>query len=281
MPPKNHSRNLRLIASIVALGIIGGSVWYTQFHKDTALTFEDASKDQKELLQEIRTVQPDDHIRGNPDAKLVFVVYSDFGCPFCNKFHDTMEQIIDQYGRGGDVAWVFRHIPLTQLHPQANVYALASECVAKHGGNQAFWKFADSLFEAKKPESEVSAQEIVSLAQAAGVGADTFTACMESDELQKRITTDFDEARATGAEGSPFTVLITQHDRVSFGGARPYVAVASATETILKTIGITTIERPDASNSASNQFTDALRQTPPSTQPTDTATTASSTAPLP
>jgi protein-disulfide isomerase len=281
MPPKNHSRHLRIIATIIALVIVGGSIWYTQFRNDPEISFENTSKDQKELLKDIRGVQSDDHVRGNPDAKLVFIVYSDFGCPFCNKFHKTMEQIIEKYGRSGDVAWVFRHVPLVQLHPQANVYALASECVAKHAGNQGFWKFSDSLFDAKKPDSEVSAQDIVTLAQTAGVGADTFTSCMESNELQDRVTRDFDEARAAGAEGSPYTVIVTPNDRVSFGGARPYVAVASATETILKTIGITTLERPDTAASASDQFTNELRQTPPPAPilGTTTSTTSTSTQP--
>src|SRR3989344_3220504 len=56
-----------------------------------------------------------DHIRGSADAKVVFIEYSDFDCPFCKSFHPTAKQIFDKYG--GEVSWIYRHFPLEQLHP--------------------------------------------------------------------------------------------------------------------------------------------------------------------
>lgn len=259
MPPRNKHR--LIIAAIVALIVIGASVWYTQFRAPEEIPFKNDEDDTK-LLEAIRPLQATDHVRGNPAAKLVYIVYSDFGCPYCKEFHTTMQAIADKYGREGNVAWVFRQMPLVQLHPQANMYALSSECVAKLGGNQAFWKFADLLFQKKVPDTEVSASELVALAVGSGVDANGFTACMQSNDLQARITQDFDEARAAGAQGSPFTIIMTQNQRVSFEGKRPVESMVGATEAVLRTISITTLESPGTTDSVGAQFTKQLQEGP-------------------
>jgi len=93
----------------------------------------------------IPEVTEDDHIRGNTDAKVFFVEYSDIDCPFCSQLHETMIDVVDNYDPG-DVAWVYRHFPLTNIHPTAAVKAEASECIAELGDNDAFWEFLDILF---------------------------------------------------------------------------------------------------------------------------------------
>lgn len=85
----------------------------------------------------------DDHYRGNPDAEIVLVEYSDYECPFCTRFQTTMQQVIADYG--DQVAWVYRHYPLPQLHPNAIMLANASECATELGGSDAFWELSDVL----------------------------------------------------------------------------------------------------------------------------------------
>lgn len=86
-----------------------------------------------------------DHVKGSLDASVKIVEYSDYDCPFCGRFHDTMGAVIAE---DSDVAWVYRHLPLAQLHPNAPAVARAAECVAEQGGDEAFWQFTDGYFAA-------------------------------------------------------------------------------------------------------------------------------------
>ena len=83
----------------------------------------------------VRPVDSTDHIVGNPSAKIMVVEYADLECPYCKDFHITMHQIMDFYGEGGEVAWVYRPFPLAQIHSKAPKEAEAAECAAAQGGN--------------------------------------------------------------------------------------------------------------------------------------------------
>lgn len=84
-----------------------------------------------------------DHISGNAQAKLALIEYSDYECPYCQRFHPTAKQLIDN---NSDVMWVFRHFPLDNIHKNARPLAIASECIAKLAGNDGFWKFTDAVY---------------------------------------------------------------------------------------------------------------------------------------
>lgn len=89
----------------------------------------------------IPAVTSADYVKGNADARIVLVEYSDFSCPFCKQFHTTMEQVMAQYE--GDVAWVYRHYPF--LGPASTSAAVAAECVGEIAGPEAFWQFTDMI----------------------------------------------------------------------------------------------------------------------------------------
>lgn len=116
---------------------------------DHALGKSDASlpkgieKLDAERASKVPKLKEQDHVRGNRNAQVLLIEYSDFQCPFCQRFHPTALQVLEEYG--DDVAWVYRHFPLDQLHPQARSAALASECVTEIGGDEAFWEFTDKV----------------------------------------------------------------------------------------------------------------------------------------
>lgn len=83
-----------------------------------------------------------DNYKGSENPEIAIIEYSDFECPFCSRVHGTLDQIAEE---NDNVAWAYRHLPLG-FHPQALPAAIASECVAREEGNDAFWVFADNLF---------------------------------------------------------------------------------------------------------------------------------------
>jgi len=89
-------------------------------------------------------VDENDWIRGEDNARITVIEYSDLDCPFCKDFHVSTTNLINDYDQ--DVRWVFRHMPIDGLHPDARNKAEASECIGELGGADAFWKYIDTLF---------------------------------------------------------------------------------------------------------------------------------------
>lgn len=155
----------------------------------------------------VRPIGTSDHIFGNPAAKAMIIEYSDFNCEYCKQFHSTLHQIIANDGAKGTVAWVFREFPLTEIHPDALSYAKAAECIAKVAGNDAFWKFADALFDAQPADPT----RYGDIAQSIGVKDTTaFATCFAnaSGAITDRIMKDRQNALDMGAVGTPFSIIV-------------------------------------------------------------------------
>ena len=182
----------------------------------------------------IRPVSPEDHIAGNPDALVTVVEYSDIDCRYCKQFHEAMRQIMVDYGDSGQVAWVYRHFPVIEAHPNAAMHAEAAECVASLGGNEAFWTFIDQLHMAAPGEEEFDPAGYPSVVESLGISASDFTACTSGTAMQKRVEDDYDNAIAIGAVGAPFSVILIEGaDSIPISGAVPYEAMKQIIKTAL------------------------------------------------
>lgn len=214
--------------SIVIAGLLiaGAVFWGNDSDTPTQNTDEEAT-------EEIRGVKDNDHIIGSPNADIVIVEYSDIECPFCKQFHTTMQRIMNEYGKDGKVAWVYRHFPLSQLHPNAPSLAEASECVAELGGNTSFWDFLDSVFEQAPGNTRFDMSLLNETASNVGVSAG-FQECLDSDRYVATVEDDFAEAIASGGRGTPHNiVLISGGDSMVISGAQPYQSVKTMIDTIL------------------------------------------------
>jgi protein-disulfide isomerase len=181
----------------------------------------------------IRPIDDTDHIRGNPNAPIVIVEYSDFDCPFCKNFHDTMIQVVENYGVNGDVAWVYRHFPIEQLHPGAKRVAAAAECVAELAGNDAFWKFTDLAFGERGINEPTNASRLTEFAVTAGASQPAFEECLSSGRTMARVDADIADALSAGAQGTPYSLVVVGEQQGPINGAQPYGVVSQIIETLL------------------------------------------------
>lgn len=231
----NNQNVLWLVAIMVAVALVGSAAWFVRSHG--AFGARDEEPDYE--LVSIRPIQSSDHVFGNPNAPLIFIVYSDYACPYCKEYHDTLKHLLSLYGRRGHIAWVYRHMPAEQLHKFSPTYALASECVARDAGNSGFWKFTDLLFDhLETPETELSRTELIELATQAGTNAESFRTCVERNELMNNVKRDFDEAVATGAEATPFTVIFLNGEMQATEGQLTFAELAAVADSAVKTLDV-------------------------------------------
>jgi protein-disulfide isomerase len=158
-------------------------------------------------LSNMPSIDKKDHIRGNIEASVILVEYSDLECPFCKQFHPTMQQVLKEYGK--KVAWVYRHYPLS-FHPKAQKSAEATECANELGGNSAFWKMTDLIFE-KMPD--LTLEELPQLANKIGLNQASFEKCLESGKYEQRVKDDMDGGSQAGISGTPGTILVAKNGK--------------------------------------------------------------------
>lgn len=177
-------------------------------------------------LEKMKAVASDDHVRGNPDAPVKIVEYSDTECPFCKRFHTTMQEVMSEYGKDGKVAWVYRHFPLDQLHSKARKEAVALECANEQGGNDKFWSYADRLYEITPANNGLDPAELPKIAQYVGLDVGKFNTCLGSTKYDAHIEEEVQNATATGGNGTPWSIVVAKNGKkYPLSGAQPYASV--------------------------------------------------------
>ncbi|MCW9054616.1 MAG: DsbA family protein [Candidatus Pacebacteria bacterium] len=223
-------------AAIVIAGlIIAGALYMVNQPSDTS------TGDTERGTVAVPAVSADDHILGNPDAKVVIVEYSDFECPFCKNFHSTMHAIMNEYGTGGEVAWVYRHFPIVSRHPKAVTQAEASECAAELGGNQAFWDFADELYRTTPGNNQFDLTKLPEIATSVGLDEGAFNECLESGRYREKVQRQYEEVVAAGGRGTPHNVVIVGDQQAPIEGAQPIEVMRRVIETLLDDSGAQSI----------------------------------------
>ena len=134
-------------------------------------------------------------IRGEKDAVVTVVEFSDFHCPFCKRVQPTLSQLLDRYP--GKVKLAFRDFPLGQLHPQASRAAEAARCAQDQG---KFWEYHDILFE-QAPKAEEN--DLKRYAEQVGLDSKEFTSCLSQSIHHEAVQRDLDEGSRLGVEGTP------------------------------------------------------------------------------
>lgn len=220
------------LAILGAGALIAGALYFAGREPTQSDVGGDASK--------VPAVSADDHILGNPDAPVVIIEYTDIECPYCKRFHATMEDIMNTYGKEGKVAWVLRNFPIAQMHPNAPKLAMAAECIAHELGNAAYWNFLTQVFTVAPVGTFFPMDRLTEVALKVGANADTFNTCVAKDTFKDRITREFNDAVATGGTGTPHSIIVTRDGQtVVMDGAQPFATVKAVIDSVVGQSDIT------------------------------------------
>jgi protein-disulfide isomerase len=159
--------------------------------------------------------------RGDPNAKITIVEYSDFQCPFCSRAKATMDQILKDYQ--GKVKLYYKQFPLTSIHQYAQKAAEASECAEDQG---KFWEYHDKLFDNQGSLDTASLKKY-----AADLGLDTakFNACLDNGDKSSQVNSEQQEGISNGVQGTPAFFINGQF----ISGAQPYSTFKSVIDPLL------------------------------------------------
>ncbi len=136
-----------------------------------------------------------DHVRGADGARVSLVEYGDFECPYCGAAYAVLKQL--ERRLGGRLRLVFRHFPLTHVHPHAPAAAEAAEAAGEQG---RFWEMHDRLFEHQR---QLEHADLLRYAQEIGLDAERVAAALERRSGRERVEADVASGVRSGVEGTP------------------------------------------------------------------------------
>lgn len=235
MEPSNQQTSPALpIAIISGFAMIALAIFFTSGGRSNEENVAQTNPD--EQISESDTARPvsdSDYIVGNPNAQILMVEYSDYDCPFCKQYHLTMNQIMDEYGVTGKIAWVYRQLPLAQLHPNSPKISEAALCVGNVGGNDAFWKFTNLIFDERDLDEPTNVTKLPEYAEAAGVSKTDYVECMDNGVMEEEVEASVRDGFNAGARGTPYTVLIVGNQQAIINGAQSYETVKGIVKNLI------------------------------------------------
>jgi len=189
-----------ILVGYVSWGTTGGAVQTSLTANQASVSVSDPVIEAPVATEELQYVRydvfsEDAYAFGPEDAPITIVEFGDFQCPFCRRWHDEVyEPLLASYP--GQIRVVYRHLPLTSIHPDAFSAAEAAMCA---GEQDAFWQYHEKLFSSETLGSEVYTQ----YAQELGLDMTTFEACMTDHKYQEAIQKDSDFAIGLGVRSTP------------------------------------------------------------------------------
>lgn len=210
---KKHIGKIILAAAVV---LMVGSFWYASYIGNKA--------------NEGVVIEP--NVKGNPDAQVELVEYSDFQCPACGAFYPIVKDLLDQYG--DQIAFEYKHFPLSSIHPYAVPAAKAAEAAGQQG---KFFEMHDKLFENQSAWSQSATPQVFfnQYAEEIGLDMDLFTQHLRSSMISDHIEAQFNEARELGFTGTPSFTLNGEPFEFStyegfIGGIEAALGVSTSTQ---------------------------------------------------
>ena len=231
---------IALVAVVAVAGFFAGT-YFSNLDSDTITKsdLEDAiSKLESKIVntqqapsqpsqpsQPVKISMDDDPIRGDPNAPITIIEFSDFQCPFCARFHvQTLPLLLDEYIDSGKVNLVYRDFPIQSIHPNALPAAVAAECANEQG---KYWEYHDTLFEKQNSWNRLDSDSVISTfsqyATDIGLEQQQFDSCLDSGKYLEEVQGDLSDGRDYDITGTPgFFIGNDEIGFVKINGAQPF-----------------------------------------------------------
>lgn len=222
-----------IFAGIAVIGISVLVAWSSTVEKQPANNKTAPEGNISEIMNNVRLMTGKDHIRGNSNAPIILIEFSDTECPFCKSFHITLKKIVTDYN--GQVAWVYRHFPIDGLHIKAKKEAEATECARELAGDGMFWVYLDRIFEITPSNDQLDPEKLPEIAESIGLNKEQFKQCLDSGKYSSYVSENISDGMSSGVTGTPHTILVAQNGKkIEIRGAQPYEKVKSIIDSALK-----------------------------------------------
>ena len=165
-----------------------------------------------------------DHVRGPDRAPVTLVEYGDFECPYCGRAEPVVRELLADYG---DLRYVWRHLPLTDVHPHALLAAEGAEAAALQG---SFWEMHDQLLDR---QDALTAKDLIRYAAELGLDAERFTRDLRDHAGEAKIAADVDSADLSGVSGTPTFFINGRRHHGAYDISTLSDAVRAARERVL------------------------------------------------
>ncbi|MGN6168351.1 MAG: Na+/H+ antiporter NhaA [Solirubrobacteraceae bacterium] len=162
----------------------------------TAVRARQIGRTAEDIIDLADGIDPErDHVRGPDDAPVTLVEYGDFECPYCGQAERVIRELLAEFG--DDIRYVWRHLPLNDVHPSAQLAAEASEAAAAQG---KFWEMYDTLI---RHQDELGPRDLVRYAGDLGLDVDRFREELRGRHYTSRVSEDVSSADESGVSGTP------------------------------------------------------------------------------
>jgi Na+/H+ antiporter NhaA len=182
-----------LISPLLALAVFRG----TRMLIPQSRRLEQLRRTADSIIDLSDDVDPErDHIRGDADGPVTLVEYADFECPYCGRAEPTIRELLALH-KGDGLRYVFRHLPLSDVHPHAQLAAEAAEAAQAQG---AFWEMHGTLME---HQGELDLDDVARYAEELGLDSHRLEEDVRLRRYQGRVAEDVASADASGVSGTP------------------------------------------------------------------------------
>jgi Na+/H+ antiporter NhaA len=217
-----------ILATVVLAPLLSAAVFRVLAALPKRLKIPALLGDPVDLVDLAEPVDPDlDHVRGPVDASVTLVEYGDFECPYCGRAEPAVRDLLREFA---DLAYVWRHLPLDDVHPHARLAAEAAEAAGAQG---AFWEMHDLLMD---HQSALELEDLAGYAGRLGLDVDRFMRAVSTRKYAGRVARDVDSADMSGVGGTPtfFVNGRRHHGAYDLDSLSAAVRVAGARSTIAR-----------------------------------------------